>query len=528
MFPKRDIQRGPFTAAAAQLLAFLLWLALCCTVPQTALALNGEDAKLTLVGLEGWKTFEVITQGDENGAGYRVPGEIDGVGAFLVNNATLRVLINHETGRACDTETDATVTEVDLDWFKLQSAITGMIRDDRLGYDDHEFVRRFRRAYDVIVDEEGSEGTRLFCSSQAYGPDSFGVAGEGFQDQIYLVGEEVKEAPYGRLFAIDSSTRRMYQVSGQTGDASAFQGGNGGMMWDSFENVALIRTFEKNHIAFLIGIDGGSEMLKLYVGQKNKNTDGEIDTIDFLARNGLAYGSWFYLKGSMPDSVGVTESGFFDSSSEDAVKGEKFEDVDTSPLHPTQVVLADEKHGVFVFDFSLIFSDGRFQSDAEGSSYIVNMIVDDSDSPINQADNVAWTASDLIYVATDGQNGAIWEMDSNGNDLVKIAASNNTADNYNPSGVIDISRFLGYEPASIFLAGTMSCGSSMSVLINPRARLTTQAKVLAETVSAGARRTTAPTAAPQKTNRFESSTCTYLCKEYPSLKWVSLNCGPCT
>ena len=156
------------------------------------------------------------------------------------------------------------------------------------------------------------------------------------------------------------------------------------------------------------------------------------------------------------------------------------------------------------------------------------MIVDDNNSPINQADNVAWTASDLIYVATDGENGAIWEMDSSGNDLVKIAASKNTEDNYNPSGVIDISRFLGYEPASIFLAGTMSCGSSMSVLINPRARLTTQAKVLAETVSASARTTTAPTAAPQRTNQFDSSECAYLCKKFPSLKWVSLNCDPCT
>lgn len=308
------------------------------------------------------------------------------------------------------------------------------------------------------------------------------------------------------------------------------------MMWDSFENVALIRTYEKNHIAFLIGVDGGSKMLKLYVGQKNKNRDGERDSSDFLARNGLAYGSWFYLKGSLPDSEGETLSGFFDSDSQDALSGEKFEDVDTNPLYPTQVVLADEKHGVFVFDFSLIFSDGRFQSDAEGSSYVIDMIVNDSDSPINQADNVAWTAADLIYVATDGKDGAIWEMDSKGNGLVKIAASKNTADDYNPSGVVDISRFLGYEPASIFLAGTMSCGSSMSVLINPKARLTPKPKVFVPTptppqrsapISPGTR-TVAPTTSPRGTNDFDKSECFYLCKVFPTLKWVSLNCGPCT
>lgn len=138
------------------------------------------------------------------------------------------------------------------------------------------------------------------------------------------------------------------------------------------------------------------------------------------------------------------------------------------------MVLGDEKNGIFIFDFDLNFAGGKFQSGGTGSTYTIKMIVKDSESPINQADNVAWTEADLIYVATDGENGAIWEMDPSGNNQVKIAVSKNVTNDYNPSGVIDISRFVGYESASILLASTMNCGSSMSVLINPNAMLLPQ------------------------------------------------------
>ena len=159
------------------------------------LALNGDESKLTLETYDGWKAFEIITQGDTNGEGYTVPGELDGIGAFQLNSTTLRVLVNHETGRACDTEDDATVTEVDLDLSRFQKALRHMLQTGNLdGVDD--FVTSFRRAYDTIIDESGnlvsslpSSRLRLFCSSQAYGPNSFDLpAGEGFKKiETYLV-----------------------------------------------------------------------------------------------------------------------------------------------------------------------------------------------------------------------------------------------------------------------------------------------------------------------------------------------------
>ena len=441
-------------------------------------ALNGDPSKLGLDTYLGWKAFEVITQGDTNGNGYTLPGELDGIGAYLEDADTLRVLVNHETGRACDTVNLSIVTQIDLDLSNLQQAIQNMRNNGDLG-GERSFVRSFGPSWDVIIDENGDEVSslpssfRLFCSSQAYGPDTFGP-GEGFADQIYIFGEEKKNAPYGRLFAINSSTRTLYQLSGAIGDASSSQGGNPGMVYDSFENIALIRTFETNHVAFLVSVDGGTGKLKLYVGQKGKGKNGEPDNEEFLARNGLAYGSWFYLSGSLPTESGQTVSnGFFTASENGALTAEKFEDVDTNPLIPTQVVLGEEKLGVFVFDFALDFSssNGVFQSGSGGSSFSLTMIVNQDDVPMKQADNVLWTAADLIYVCTDGENGAVWQMESDGSGLVKVASSAITGPDENPSAAVDISQYVGYEPASILLVDDMGCGSSMAVLINSDARL---------------------------------------------------------
>ena len=247
-------------------------------VTRTAFALNGDPTKLTLIGLAGWQTFEIITQGDtttstsaaknENDDGfYTLPGEMDGLGVALPEDGreeTIRVWVNHETPSACDTGNEATVTEVDLDRTRFRNAISNKINSVG-GPEQDIFVRRFRRAYNVMVGADGTAVTSLarplarFCSSQAYGPNTFRITGEGFQNQIYITGEERHD---GRLLAIDSGTRTMYQLSGRTGDASGIQGGIGGMPFDSFENVALIRTFETNHVALLLSIDSGSKMLK--------------------------------------------------------------------------------------------------------------------------------------------------------------------------------------------------------------------------------------------------------------------------
>jgi len=458
---------------------FIIVAALFCGI-RPSLTLNGDPAKLTFNTYRGWKAFEVITQGDTNGQGYILPGELDGIGAYLVleddSNNTVRVLVNHETGRACDTANNATVTEVNLDLAMFRQALQNMLTTaGTLGGVDN-FVRSFRRAYDTIIDETGTiieapdPRFKLFCSSQAYGPDTFGP-GKGFRDQVYLFGEEKKEPPYGRLFVIENKERKLYQVSGAVGDASGLQGGNPGMMQDSFENVALIRTFEQNYVCFLMSMDGGSKTLKLYVGQKNKGKDGSPNTEDFMARNGLAFGSWFYLQGVLPTTQGETMEGLFSASIDGAMLADHYEDIDTNPLNPTQVVLGEEQNGIYVLDFSLSFSatNGLFQPN--NSAFSVTMVLNDKNAPLREVDNVLWTESNLIYITCDGTNAGIWEMKPDATDLVEIAASKDTSADSNPSGTVDISKFVGYQPSSILLATTMNCGSSMAVLINPDAEL---------------------------------------------------------
>jgi len=457
--------------------------------PRPALALNADPTKLTLATFGGWQAFEIISQGDTNEQnGYVVPGELDGNGAYLLEDDanTIRVLINHETGRACDTVNNATVTQVDLDRdiFRRALAQTLAMGAESLknnNNQEYKFVRSFGPAWDTFVDDTGTvvqhpnPRFKLFCSSQAYGPQTFAALGddargEGFRDQLYLFGEERQSPPYGRLLVVDHASRTLYQISGAVGDATPLQGGNAGVMQDSFENVALLRTYERHHVVFLMSMDGGSKTLRLYVGHKNKGRDGDFNPLDFMPRNGLAFGSWYHLIGTMPTTQGESSNGTFSASGEGAMYAEKFEDVDTNPLNPTQITLGEEKTGIYILDFNLDFSSGLFNPG--NSSFSIKMVVNHRLVPRFRAtDNVLWTESDMIYVATDGAEAGVWEMKSDGSGLKEIAASINNGTDYGPSGMTDISSLVGYTPSSILLADTMNCGSSMSVLINPNAKL---------------------------------------------------------
>ena len=84
--------------------------------------------------------------------------------------------------------------------------------------------------------------------------------------------------------------------------------------------------------------------MQLYIGEKGKDASGTASS-GFLARNGLTFGSWYYLEGSFP-SIGNTNNGSFDMSSAGALTSDKLEDVETSPGDPTRAVLGDQTSGV--------------------------------------------------------------------------------------------------------------------------------------------------------------------------------------
>ena len=432
-----------------------------------AAALDGEGT-LRIAPENGWKAFEVISQGDDpggDGLDYAMPGTFDGAGAYLVDASTLRVIVNHETG-------DASISEVDLDLAQLEAAIQSMIDTDALA--GQPFVVAARQAYARWSSDAGASWTETssasntsferFCSGQAFAPDSFG-ADRGFVDHVYLTGEEVGG---GRLFALDLLARDLYQLSGVVGAAP---GGLGGIATDSWENAALIDTGETEHVALLLSPDGGTSTLQLYVGHKGKGADGQ-PAGDFLARNGLAYGSRHYLGGSLPDAGG-TNQGDFQTNLGGALTATKMEDVDTSPSDPTRVVLGNQNYGTFVLDFDLDFRGGF---DPEGSSFTITEIADQGGGDgLDSADNVDWTAATvlggvahpdgLIFVNEDNSSGQIWQLEPDGSDPIWIASTTVSAES---TGIFDLSSFVGYAPGSVLITNNQG-SASMTVLIHPEA-----------------------------------------------------------
>ncbi len=434
----------------------------------SAFSLDGGNLRITTHN--GWRAFEVITQGDNpsgDGVNYSMPGIFDGAGAWQVDSSTIRVLVNHETG-------DASISEVNLNLDSIQSAISNTITNGNTG--GIRFVDSARQAYDRWSSNGGSSWTNTasasntsfsrFCSGQAYAPNTFGQ-NRGFVDQIYITGEEVSR---GRLFALDSVNRDLYQLTNVTGNAP---GGIGGMPADSWENNALIDTGETNHIALMLSPDGGTEQMKIYIGVKGLDQNGNTSN-SFLARNGLAYGSWYFLSSGLP-SLGNTNNGSFETTSSGALSSSKFEDIDTNPNNPVQVVLGDQNSGVFRFDYTLVFGSSF---DANGSSFTLTKISNESGSTnsLDSPDNLEWTFAatldstfypdGIIYINEDNSSGEVWRMLPNGGSKLRIG---NTRVSGESTGIFDLSEFVGYEPGSILITNNQGSPASMTVMINPEA-----------------------------------------------------------
>ena len=451
--------------------------AACASLAREAHAIDGGTLQVN--ARSGWTAFEIISVGDNpSGDGYAwsMPGTFDGVGARLLDSSTLHLQVNHETG-------DAVISEVSLNRANFQTAISNAISTGNTG--GVSFVASARQAYGRWSSNGGSTWTNTsdasntsfsrFCSGQSYRGDTFGV-NRGFVDDIYVTGEEVTS---GRLFALDLANRDFLQLSGVAGSAS---GGIGGMPSDSWENAALVDTGETNHVAILLSPDGGTQNMKLYIGQKGKDSSGAAST-GFLARNGLAYGSHYYLNDTLPSS-GTSTDGTFDTTSAGALNSTKLEDIDTSPSTPTQVVLGDQDSGLFTFNFGLDFSGGGFN--ASGSGFSITKLlnhVDDTDGAFGDPDNVDWTdattldgttySSGLIFVNEDTGTGnrEVWMLLTDGTGLTKIGDTAGISTSTETSGILDISVLVGYQPGSVLLTSNQGTIASLSVLINPAATL---------------------------------------------------------
>jgi hypothetical protein len=455
----------------------------------SAWAINGGTLKV--FPRNGWRAFEVISYGNDpagDGITFAMPDTFDGIGAWMPNASILRLNINHENG-------DANVSEVNLNLANFQTAIRNIINTNSTG--GVSFVTSAQQAYYQWTANGGTSWTPTtsaattsfyrFCSSQFHKANTFG-AGRGFADNVYITGEE---GSTNRLFALDVANRSFYQLSGVVGHAPAppspLVPGVGGMPYDPWENAALLDTGDTTHVALLLSPDGGTQTLQLYIGDKGKNAAGNTST-SFLARNGLAYGRYYFLNLSTSISLIPTgipnTNGFFDANSAGGFSGTKMEDVDTNPSIPTQAVLGNQNYGVFTFDFNLHFTGGDF--DAAASSFSVTKIRQPStgvDGSLGDADNVDWTGATtlrgvsypngVIFVNEDSAtlNGETWMITPTGGSPTLIADTVGSGGT-ETSGVLDISSLLGFKPGSILLTSNQGAANgSLTTLINPNAVL---------------------------------------------------------
>jgi hypothetical protein len=297
----------------------------------------------------------------------------------------------------------------------------------------------------------------------------------------------------GRLFALDVATRNYYRLGSATvGSNTGTGAGIGGPPADPFENACLLDTGETNHVALLLAPDGGSQAMQLYVGVKGRDSAGNASS-GFLARNGLAYGSYYYLNGTLPGSG--TEPGAIDATIANALVSAKLEDVDTNPNNPKQAVIGVQETGLFTFDFDLKFDGAGGTFNAPGSNFSTTKVLahnNDTDGLFGDADNVDWTATTalnnvnyidgLIFVNEDSGtgNGETWMTTPAGIGptlIADTAAFGSLATE--TSGILDISELLGYLPGSILLTSNQGSEASMTVLISPNATLVPEPASLA-------------------------------------------------
>ncbi len=178
----------------------------------------------------------------------------------------------------------------------------------------------------------------------------------------------------------------------------------------------------------------------------------------------LAFGSWFYLQGSFPNSG--TNTGSFGTNVNGAILYAKHEDVDTNPLYPNRAILANQREGVFEFDFAFDFSGPGGSFDYTKSDFTIKKVI-----PLSQVidpDNVEWCADGSILVNNDNSAGTIQQFFPDTGTVVQIATTLGSGES---SGIIDISHLLDYDPASILLTNSMVCPASVSLLIHPNAGL---------------------------------------------------------
>ncbi len=295
------------------------------------------------IGQNGFVTEDIFTVG-ESINGYFPPGILDGLGAYELDEDTVRILANHELlhFRGYDYEVNdgngvsitlsgARISYFDIDKESRQIVDAGPAYNKIFDADgdqatDTSFLNQFFAP--SLCGGEGEDpcvastpgGFSRFCSSGVFEAEQFGDD-EGLEDRIYFTGEEdggAFNSDGGAEWALDPSTMSLYHVPAM---------GRG-----AWENITEVCTGDEDTVAFILADDSspfdfdGDEIpeaapLYLYIGEKDP--DG-----DFLGRNGLRGGDLYVW---VANNSGIRTPLDFNGSSGAKVQNGKWVQIDNSP-----------------------------------------------------------------------------------------------------------------------------------------------------------------------------------------------------
>ena len=455
-----------------------------------------------LSGAPGWAVKPIYTVGDTvPGSSYRATGVFDGIGAYRLNEGTVRLLVNSEIGAAQGAAytlgNGTSLTGARVHFFDIDVA-SRSVTNLGLGYN-----AVFDRAGVAVTNaaQVGGGFTR-FCSSAAFEANSYG-AGRGLADSIYFTGEETTG---GTMYALNVADNQLHAVP-QFGRMA-------------FENATQVNTGTANKVAFLLSDDssgaasGGDQgtPMYMYVGTKGARgdgsfldrnglaegdlyvwvADGKTNPTDFNGQGAQAAGRWEKISNYDPskagqpgyDAQGYATAGELRSQAgaKGAFRFSRPEDVSTNPTDSTLVALASTGSDRFggadtwgtVYTMKI-----SFDADGNPSTTTTRIVYDGNDDPthrLRSPDNLDWRGGDKLVVQEDratnwatalGLNpneASILELDLEGN-VKRVATIDRTAvptgqldtaigdlGNWESSGILDVSALFGLAPGTLFVA----------------------------------------------------------------------------
>ena len=447
----------PMTYSKLKVTSMIAFVAVLLTVPTSmntnAFAMTPSDTPM-ITTEDGWTADVLHTIGETTpgtgdaynslNAGPYVPvGILDGLGAYELDEDTVRILANHELvpgdGYSYDVETStgtmtldgARVSYFDIDKNTLTVADSGLAINKIYDADGNI-------ADDLTVFQNGATGITRLCSSGLSEAEQFG-AGEGLANRIYFTGEETggtraDRAPGGAEWALDPETGNLWQIPDM---------GRG-----AWENITEICSGDANNVAFILADDSSptdfdgdgvkeAAPLYLYVGEKKSGDfldenglrdgnlyvwvadNGELSAVDFNT-TGTISGTWI----QVDNTVGASIPGITDQCGEEfdeqgypsqcnlwlqaeeigAFGFSRPEDVATNPDDCNEVVLAStgRQSDLLAQDqFGTLYS---VDSDVGALTADLRIIYDgdaDPDRTHRSPDNLDWADDGFIYSQED-------------------------------------------------------------------------------------------------------------------------------